>query len=252
LPTTIDFPGHGLGARARVGFHVKLLPYLGQDALYRKYDFSEECWAEANQSVVSTRMPVFNCPSAPQGLFRRGGGEKANFNENRTFKGAALDYAAIFSTWGMRIGPDHDRDGCAATNVVAVGANGNLVQKPRLELVSDGTSNTLLMVEQSATPQQWIKGKRVGDRPPGWNGSMAQHSIFLYSFTESGDPVRNGVGSCAVNCSNEHGIYAFHTGGANALFVDGSVKFLRDGLDPNVMFALVSRAGGEIIGSGDY
>jgi len=59
-------------------------------------------------------------------------------------------------------------------------------------------------------------------------------------------------GFCTVNCNNSWGIYAFHAGGANALLVDGSVHFLAVGLDRDVFAALVTRAGGEIIGSNSF
>ena len=39
----------------------------------------------------------------------------------------------------------------------------------------------------------------------------------------------------------------FHTGGANAVFVDGSVHFLPEGLNRAVFAALVTRAGGEMV-----
>ena len=46
--------------------------------------------------------------------------------------------------------------------------------------------------------------------------------------------------------------YAFHTGGANILFADGSVKFMNAGVNIVVYAALVTRAGGEVVNSSDY
>ena len=57
--------------------------------------------------------------------------------------------------------------------------------------------------------------------------------------------------TCGNGCSNDSEIFAFHPGGSNALFGDGSVRFLMNGLSLNQIQALISRAGGEII-SFDY
>ncbi len=43
-----------------------------------------------------------------------------------------------------------------------------------------------------------------------------------------------------------------HSGGANALMSDGSVKFLKDSLNNSVLWALGTRAGGEVISSDAY
>ena len=42
-------------------------------------------------------------------------------------------------------------------------------------------------------------------------------------------------------------MYSLHAGGANVLFADGSVHFLRDGTSIQVVAALATRAGGEVI-----
>ncbi len=55
-----------------------------------------------------------------------------------------------------------------------------------------------------------------------------------------------------INCTSDNEIYSFHTGGANALFADGSVHFLKDNLSVQVVAALVTRAGGELQSAGDY
>jgi prepilin-type processing-associated H-X9-DG protein len=59
-------------------------------------------------------------------------------------------------------------------------------------------------------------------------------------------------GTCMVNCTSDDEIYSFHPGGANALFADGSVHFLKETISVRSVAALVTRAGGEIIGSDQY
>ena len=49
------------------------------------------------------------------------------------------------------------------------------------------------------------------------------------------------------NCCNDDEIYSFHPGGANTAFADGSVRFLKTGLDIRVLARLVTRAGGEVV-----
>jgi hypothetical protein len=38
----------------------------------------------------------------------------------------------------------------------------------------------------------------------------------------------------------------------NVLFADGSVRFIKDSVNSQSWAALATRAGGEVIGSGDY
>ncbi|MBI3838541.1 MAG: DUF1559 domain-containing protein [Planctomycetia bacterium] len=54
------------------------------------------------------------------------------------------------------------------------------------------------------------------------------------------------------NCGPNDEIFSFHPGGALALFVDGSVHFLAEGIDPRVMRKLVTRDEGAIIANGDW
>jgi len=55
-----------------------------------------------------------------------------------------------------------------------------------------------------------------------------------------------------INRHNDGEIYAFHPGGAQACFADGSVRFLSNTLETAVGIALVTRAGGENIGADSY
>jgi prepilin-type processing-associated H-X9-DG protein len=55
--------------------------------------------------------------------------------------------------------------------------------------------------------------------------------------------------SCPLNCTNDSEFYGFHTGGCNAVFADGSVHFLSQSMSLCTLAALVTRAGGEVLGS---
>lgn len=49
------------------------------------------------------------------------------------------------------------------------------------------------------------------------------------------------------NCGPNDEIFSFHTGGAQAVFADGAVRFLSENMDPVVVAKLVARADGEQI-----
>ena len=56
-------------------------------------------------------------------------------------------------------------------------------------------------------------------------------------------------GPCAINRTNVFEVYSFHTGGANAVFADGTVHFLKATIDIHILAGLITRAGGEVLGS---
>ena len=54
-----------------------------------------------------------------------------------------------------------------------------------------------------------------------------------------------------MNKRNDNEPYSFHTGGANFLFTDGHVQFVRDSVSLPTLAALCTRAGGEVVAE-DY
>ena len=123
-----------------------------------------------------------------------------------------------------------------------------------ISAITDGTAHTLLISELAGRPVYWIMGAQQPDnsalRFPYWWGPWASYNSCIYK-SWSADGTTPG-GPCTINCNNSWGIYAFHSGGANALLVDGSVHFLAVSLDRDVFAALVTRAGGETIPSSTY
>ena len=105
-----------------------------------------------------------------------------------------------------------------------------------------------MVAEMSGRPKAYISGgylnSAIPDKTYGY-GAWAhndKHVISTYTFDGLTSP-----GPCPLNCSNQFAVFAFHPKGANTLFVDGSVHFLPQTIDEFVFFALVTRAGGEVI-----
>jgi prepilin-type processing-associated H-X9-DG protein len=48
-----------------------------------------------------------------------------------------------------------------------------------------------------------------------------------------------------INATNVGEAYSFHRGGAQFLFADGSIRFLREQIDAWVYISLCTRGGGE-------
>ena len=51
---------------------------------------------------------------------------------------------------------------------------------------------------------------------------------------------------------NQSEVYSFHPSGANTLFGDGSVHFLKASISLDLLKSLITRAGGETISSEDF
>jgi len=244
LPKSSYFPNSYWQETTHGGPYVRLLPYLGHEELARKYDLTKDYFDPANAAVVATRVPVFNCPAAPQGLV-----SGDDWPSAKRYRGAVIDFVAPSGNWA-KLGPPDDTGGEAALN-------GSLGRLPKLAMVTDGLSTTVGVVEQAAGTQHWVRGERVDQGRSARSGAtLGSGSMWVMTYSADGLTGLNrsskSVLPCSINCNNEDGIYAFHTGGANALFMDGSVKFLREGLDGYVLFALVSRAGGEVISPNDF
>ena len=236
--------------------------------------------ANQNFTLVGTRLPVFECPSVPDDDRKDGDLQYwtqgyAKWEDSRC--AAPTDYSPIVQVEPhvytfLGIDPPKDTTGMLLRNAVCT-----------LRHVLDGTSHTILLAESAGRPYVYRKGQgKVGELATNRvNGGGWCRPASDYGLDGSSSDGSTSPGPCAINCTNgadyvrggddksavpisiasvgvnpavtiAYGTFstsetfAFHPGGANIAFGDGSVHFLAEEVDLNTFSQLVTRKGGEV------
>jgi prepilin-type N-terminal cleavage/methylation domain-containing protein/prepilin-type processing-associated H-X9-DG protein len=253
---------YGMTEKAtQLGWAAFLLPYLEQGNLRLSLDLMSGWNNDAtNTPLGATPIKVLTCPAvSPQvrvGAYNNAGNVLAYF-----------DYTAI-----QQVDPALGAAGLAEvttepqvygvlTNINRPklgdppGQYPNGLYERRVTEITDGTSNTLLIAEVAARPQKYAgrAKKLVGtpDTDPATGGAWLRPNVSdIPTFLGTQYDGSAGPGPCAINCSNNQNVFSLHTGGANILFCDGSVKFLNENVPVQTFAAIITFAGGEVLG--DY
>ena len=203
-----------------------ILPQLDQVNVYEIYDFNVPWNHPANQPAINTHLPVLNCPSTARTKLRDsiGGG----------LTSAVHDYAtpSAYSRNFVNLGVVPDR--------VRHGALYPFDPQP-LDRMLDGTSNTLLALEDAGRPCGNVGVTNGRVRGAGWADTIS--SVPTHGFSPDG---RTCPGHCVINCTNNNEAFSFHSQGLNALFADGHGRFLSEDIDLRVFLAMVTRSGEEL------
>jgi prepilin-type N-terminal cleavage/methylation domain-containing protein/prepilin-type processing-associated H-X9-DG protein len=234
------------------GWSPFILPFIEQQQLYDLYRWDFPLYHPENQPVMTQQLKVFQCPSTPeQGRFNAGYGPFLLFGT----KGASGDYTIALGVdaelarrgW---VDPVGDFRGALMHTPTPGLAPTPTITPTRLADITDGTSTTILVTEVAGRPALWRAGKRVSSLPlEGGPWNHFKGGVLLQGSTSDGS---TKFGPCALNCTNDGEVYAFHPGGANTVFADGSVRFLKAGMNLRVMAGLITRAGGEVVPAGDF
>jgi len=240
----------------RVRWVTYLLPYLEQGNMYRRVNLGLNWHQPANLPVFGSPLRLFECPSAPNGQVIDGAPDTGWTNIV-----ANGDYAAVYGvdprlvSLGL-VDPSsgHPENGALSRS-----------QKLRFADFSDGLSNTLHVTESAGRPHLYRAGRLVlqaagNTRVNG--GGWCRPASDIAVLTGSSADGAAFPGPCGINCANGEllgayphpyygtlgtgQIYSFHPGGANALFGDGSVRFVQQTIPIRTLAALVSRNGGEV------
>ncbi len=236
---TGPLPEAGVTNAVNHGWGPFILPFIEQQVLADRYRWDVSVPDPLNQPVITTQLKIFQCPTPEANRFYTAGPSSTYGG-----KSACGDYAP---TW--QVDPVLVKLGLIDPVPNYQGVMPPLVMT-RLRDITDGTTNTILLTEDAGRPQQWVLGKPGPDQViQGGPWAAYNSGIILMGFDLN---TQTRPGSCAINCTNEREVYSFHPGGANAVFADGSVHFLRANIDIRVLARLITRAGGEVVSDGDY
>jgi prepilin-type N-terminal cleavage/methylation domain-containing protein/prepilin-type processing-associated H-X9-DG protein len=216
-----------------------LLPYVEQQNVLNLWD-QKRLVSFQPAAAYQTTVKIYLCPARPEPVLSVG--------DFATPGGALTDYAASFGTHAAYTAST----GAVIPSVPVVGADprGPLLISWRHQVkildVTDGTSNTTLFGEKSVRPNS-LRGKNE-DRSV-YSGVRNTHRRMMGVSNVNGDrrPLLPPNNQTIPFANTSFG--GPHTGVTNFVFVDGSVKSVSNAASVETLTALVTRAGGEIVGN---
>jgi prepilin-type N-terminal cleavage/methylation domain-containing protein/prepilin-type processing-associated H-X9-DG protein len=235
----------------------RILPFIEQEPLFRRYNFAL-AWDEgANQNAtgpIRTTISTFLCPSAP--------------DDRLTVRGC-LDYVATTErTWPnafVSTGPTGQAQYVQTGDPYFIGLLGHdkvtngVEDKSRRTMlaVRDGLSNTMMLAECAGRNRRYVMGKE--DPVQTWTAgpwanpasriNVGGFNPATYTYGVVIPSPGATTGPCAINCINSKEIYAFHPGGAMVVMGDGSVRFLKATIRLDTVLQLLTRDRGEVLNS---
>jgi prepilin-type N-terminal cleavage/methylation domain-containing protein/prepilin-type processing-associated H-X9-DG protein len=261
------FPPARTSSPAQYGHVPHLLPYLEQSNVANIFDYNKPFSDAANQAAANTRLAIIRCPSNPEtGLIkmRKSSSTGVSYGEYITASGTTTDPndPTIFTGWASDYWVNHQIDATFYVSPtgstekptpVLAGAN------PTMAQVTDGTSNTTLLLEHAGLDAHYVGRTKLGpedltlDQPGAWGTWVGWCAFKLQGYPNFGPsnpyPTNKSTPAgtdCAVNCNNSQGLYGFHPGGAQVGMCDGSVRFVSTSIPVHVLLYMASRDGGEV------
>jgi prepilin-type N-terminal cleavage/methylation domain-containing protein/prepilin-type processing-associated H-X9-DG protein len=254
-----------------------MLPFIEQDNIFRLIDPNQ--YYNANSSTLGAAhlgafknvIKIYICPSYPYESKDSLGYGYVNYGPT------VYTDIVVYAGQGGSAQPVGMRDKVNARQ------RGVLDNVPvAVAQITDGASNTIMIAEDAARRENYITNPaytdpavalgiaadqgssfqtrrfwRWGEEDSGFgvsgdpllNTTTTNFKIINNNFSNAGSDGPNGCWKLTNNCGPNDEIFSFHPGGANVLFADGHVQYLRDSLSPVIVASLVSRSGGELIGN---
>lgn len=250
---------------------ARILPFLEQGALFDAVNFSAAHDRPANRTVSTTAIGVFKCPSEslpPAGIAPR----------------ASTNYALSMGDWyvwggfglpsnGSAFAPNRARpfseftDGLAATLLAAE------VKSPQFQITECGAALAHMSpahapgAELPADRRQAVRDEAACVPSNQGHGLWVSGGVSQTGFTTArtpnsiiASPLWGGRDADIISAREALGgpTYAavvsrsYHEGGVNALFGDGSVRWISNTIEENVWRALGTRSGGEVVDPSDH
>ncbi len=274
------------------GWAAQSLPFQEQQPLYSAINFSLGIRSASNSTAVVTSLNVYQCPSDPyqqpcilyDSTFSNPIATVAHANYVAT-----CGWEECFINAGGNPQPSYnnpndanDQDGDPTDGIYGSGisctfgkAGVGLFYRNsanRIANVMDGMSNTVIVGERCSvhSPTTWV-GAVTGARCPAWMAttpwtspntppSQCQNTGngTAYDNADFDEALCLGHGNATHRPNSDNPFFdpdtfwSLHPGGCNFLFGDGSVHFLKTGINGPTYQYMMTIAGGEIISGDSY
>jgi prepilin-type N-terminal cleavage/methylation domain-containing protein/prepilin-type processing-associated H-X9-DG protein len=263
------------------GWTAIILPWMEQDEVFALYTVGVGYDQGNNVNAISYTVPNFICPSAPDADSRfQILQSPSGYGSSQALPAmmGLVDYGAVNQVFdGFYIA-----NGLPVPNNYPAPCLGPLQpnKTTAMTTIKDGASRTIMIAEDAGQPSSFVLGKPcLTIRPPGasiikkegigmptpdwgWadpgfaysiNGCDPNNGYIIQHDGPNAGKVSNGQGGFIppsgtpvfINGNNNGELYSFHSGGANVVFVDGSVHFLSQNMSAAPFAALVTARGGE-------
>ena len=235
----------------RITFIVKLWPYIEMTNAFNAYRHTLHFYEVPNTVMNSptgicvNTTPLFFCPSDRPG---------ATWIDDPYFRGRGnyvINYGPITRPWTTV--PAFK----APFGYQANGVNENLSNpyQTKLSLITDGTSNTMLMSEiimaklDKNAPSYDIRGDVYND-----DGGFVSHGYMSINTPNGGTDINVCAPSggdpempCTAGARRHAAARSRHSGGVNILFGDGTVRFVLSSIGLTPYQAISTMNGGETV-----
>ena len=271
LPPVLDYDQPFSGFDVHRSWTTEILPYLEQSAIY-EMGRGRNWFGTETYAAVAHVIPNFVCPSSPGPKMLEGSltasWDDVGYQFDPARRAGVVHYSMPTAYY------DYIQDPNVSWEVARDSGAGHVWTGSTLLLITDGTSQTILVGESAGAPFTYYQRKRIDAINPtvdvwavesGSNSAwasigMGEWGTFAYDknylvedppYIWGREIIWSGT-QCAQNCTNVWGNpHSFHAGGVNYAMADGSVRLIRDSIDHNNFRRLVWKADGEVI-TADY
>lgn len=243
-------PHTGLGSPDLTGFNngfgwgAMILPYIEQSSLYDQLNFSAPLTDPTNASSIATKVSTFQCPSDP-----KPDTAVVTDDSSNSFTLGTSNYMGVF---GIR-----EIDECeigASPHVSATQqCKGEGVfyhnSKVAMRDITDGTTNTVMLGERTTFYENL--NTRADPFYGFWMGLVPNSEEGAERFlchTEHNPNHALAKDSTGMSLGDAGDFGSSHTGGAQFVLGDGSVRFISENIDAATFQNLGQIADGHIVG----